>query len=262
MAAGLDKRSIDVEELQVALAERLFNPDAVEAGRSRGTVEVGDGIFPETRGVVAALGRPDPAGCFAEVPYVGVDGGPDLGADALIGAEERQEAVSRGGGDDTDQAGIVEVAKRLNEIAAQMPEVLERLREEPVPEAGNLGEVMFSALDEECLVFPGGYDLAREVVGKFGGKDGMSELLEQDGRKVEVAMEADVIAFQIFENAQEGQVGLGCGFVQPLHPMRPCAVVYDIWQMRVQGEREKASWATLWMGGHHRLQNDHLVDLC
>ena len=81
--------------------------------------------------------------------------------------------------------------------------------------------------------------LRREVVGELGDEDGVRELLEQDGREIEVAVEADAVALEIVEHAEEGEIGLGGGFVQPLHAVRPGAVVDDVRQMRVQGEGQK-----------------------
>ena len=82
--------------------------------------------------------------------------------------------------------------------------------------------------------------LRLEVVGELRDEDRVRELLEQDGREIEVAVEADVVALEIFEHAQQRQIGLGGGFVEPLHAMRPGAVVDDVGQMRVQGEGEEA----------------------
>ena len=55
-----------------------------------------------------------------------------------------------------------------------------------------------------------------------------------------IAIQADAIRLQSAEDAQERQVGLGGGFVQPLHAVRPCAVIDDIGQMSVQCEGKKA----------------------
>ncbi len=186
--------SVDEEELDVGLGEGLFDADAVEAGRRGGAVGVGDGVVPEAGGAVAALGRPDAAGVFADVADVSVDGGADLGADALVGAEQRHVAVGGAAGDDVDEAGVVEVAEGADDVAVEVEEVFEGLGEEAVPEAGGLGEMGFAGLDEEGLVFTGGDNFAIEVVGEFGGEDGVSELLEQDGREIEVAVETDVVA--------------------------------------------------------------------
>ena len=176
---------------------------------------------------------------LADVADVGVDGGADLGADGLVGAEEGHVAVGGSAGDDLDEADVVEVAEAVDDVAVEGVEVFEGLREEAVPEAGGLGEVGFAGLDEEGLVFARGDDLAREVVGELGDEDGVGELLEQDGGEIEVAVEADVVALEVFEHAEEREVGFGGGFVEPLHAVRPGAVIDDIGQMRVQGEGEK-----------------------
>ena len=128
-------------------------------------------------------------------------------------------------------------------LRSKCVEVFEGLREEAMPEARGLGKVGFAGLDEEGLVFAGGDDLAVEVVGKFGDEDRVRELLEQDGREIKIAVEADLVALEIFQHAKERKIGFGGCFVEPLHAVRPGAVVDDIGQMRVQGEGEKSCWS-------------------
>ena len=113
-------------------------------GRSRGlggAVGVGYGVVPEAGGAVAAFGGPDALGVFADVADVGVDGGADLGADGLVGAEEGHVAVGGAAGDDVDEADLVEVAEGADDVAVEVMEVFEGFGEEVVPEAGGLGEV-------------------------------------------------------------------------------------------------------------------------
>ena len=123
----------------LGFGERLLDADAVEAGRRGRAVGVGDGVVPEAGGTVAALGRPDAAWVLADVADVGGDGGADLRADALVGAEQRHVAVGGAAGDDVDQADVVEVAEAVDDVPVEVVEVFERLREEAVPEARGLG---------------------------------------------------------------------------------------------------------------------------
>ncbi len=120
-------------------------------------------------------------------------------------------------------------------------EVAERGGEEGVPEACGLGEVQFAGGGEVGLVLAGGDDLALDVLGELGLEDRVGELLQQDGREVQIAVQADAIGLQPAQDAQQRQVGLGGGFVQPLHAVRPGAVVDDVGQMSVQRKGEKAS---------------------
>ena len=46
-----------------------------------------------------------------------------------------------------------------------------------------------AGLDEEGLVLARGDDLAGEVVGELGDEDGVGELLQQDGREIDVEVE-------------------------------------------------------------------------
>ena len=61
-----------------------------------------------------------PRGVLADVADVGVDGGANLGADALVGAEQRHVAVGGAAGDDVDEAGVVEVAEAGNDVAVEV----------------------------------------------------------------------------------------------------------------------------------------------
>src|SRR5271163_3038836 len=119
--------SVDEEELKAGFGEGLFDADAMEGWGCWGAVRVGDGVAPGTGGAVAALRCPDAAGSFAEVADVGVDRGVDLGANALVGAEERHVAVGGSAGDDVDEAGVVEVTEGRDEIAVEAVEVVEGL---------------------------------------------------------------------------------------------------------------------------------------
>ena len=171
---------------------------------------------------------------------MGFDADANLGADAFVSAEEGEIAVGGGAGDEADEADFVEVAETGDDAAAEGVPVSEGFGEEAVPEAGDLGVVGFAGLDEEGLVFSGGGDLAVEVVGELGEEDGVGELLEEDGGEVEVAVEADAVALEIAEHAEEREVGFGGGLVEPLHAVRPGAVVDHVGEVGVEGEGEKA----------------------
>ncbi len=180
-----------------------------------------------------------PRGCFADVALVGGDGGADLGANALVRAQQRHIPVSSTAGDDLDQAGVVEVAKAFDDVAAEGVEVVEGVGEVLVPEAGELGVVELADGEEVGLVFAGGEDLALEVAGEVGFEDGVSELLE-DGREIEAAVEGDAVALEIAEDLEQREVGFGGGFMEPFDAMRPGAVVDDPREMGVEREGEKA----------------------
>ena len=47
----------------------------------------------------------------------------------------------------------------------------------------------------------------------------MRELLEQDGREIEVTVEADVVALEISQDAEEREIGFSGGFVEPFRPL-------------------------------------------
>ena len=192
----LNEVRVDEEEFDVGFAERLLDADAVKAGGGGGAVRVANGIVPEAGGAVAALRRPDAFGVLADVAYVGGDGGANLGADALVCAQQRHVAVRGAAGDDLNQTLVVEVAESLNNIAAERVEVAQGVREELVPEAGGLGEVGLARGGEVGIVLAGGDDLALHVAWELSLEDRMGKLLQQDGRDVQVAVQANAVGFQ------------------------------------------------------------------
>ena len=234
--ALFDEMRVDEEEFEIGFGECLLDADAVEAGRRGAAVGVGDRVLPETCRAIAALGRPDTPRVFADMADVGFYRGADLGTDRFVGAEKRHVAVGGSAGDDVDEADVVEVAEGFDDVLVEVIEVIEGLREEAVPEAGGLGEMGFAGLNEVSLVFAGGDDFPVEVVGKFGYEDGVRELLEENRREIEVAVEADAVALEILEHAEEREIGFCGGLVEPLHPVRPRAVIDDIGQMRMERE--------------------------
>ena len=236
---------IDKEVLEVGFGERLLDADAIEAGMGFGGAGGEDGILPVAGGAVAALRRPDAAGALAEVADVGGNGGANLGADTLVGAEQRHVAVGRAAGEDFDHAVVVEVAESLDDVAAEGVEIVQRGGEEAPPEARGLGEVEIAGLDEIGLVFAGGDDFASEVPGELGDEDWMGELFQQDGRQIEVEVGGDTVAFEVAEHAQQGKVGFGSCFEQPLDAMRPGAVVDDVGEVGVQGQCQKTRRSVL-----------------
>ena len=236
------------EEIDAGLADGLLDADAVEGGSDGRAVLLGDGIIPEAGGAIAALGRPDAARVFADVALMSGDGGADLGANALVCAEQWHVAVGGAAGDDLDEAGVVEVAKAFDDVAVEGIEVVEGVGEVFLPEAGELGVVEFADGEEVGFVFAGGEDFALEVAGEVGLEDGVGELLEEDGREIEAAVEGDAVALEIAEDAEERKVGFGRGFVEPLDAVGPGAVVHDPREMGVESEGEKASGLAVGMG--------------
>ncbi len=134
----------------------------------------------------------------------------------------------------------MEVTKAADDAAAEGVEVIEGVLEEASPEAGEIGVVRLSRLQEEGFIFSRGVDLAEQIFCELRDENGMGELLKQDRGEIEIAMEVDAVALEIAEDAEERKVGFGGGFVEPLHAVRPGAVVDDVGQMGVQGKGEKS----------------------
>jgi uncharacterized protein YkwD len=234
----LDQVGVDEEELEVGFGEGLLDADAIES-RGCGAVGVADWIVPEAGGTVAALGDPDAGGGLAEMADVGLDGGADLGADALVGSQEGKVAVGGGAGNDVNEAGLLEVAEGADEVLFEGVELVQRGGVEALPEAGGLGVVGLAGELEGGLVFPGGDDLASQVFGELGEEGRVAELLEEDGGEIEVELGGDVVALEVGEDAEEREIGLGGGLVQPLHAVGPGAVVDDVGQVRVHGAADR-----------------------
>jgi len=196
--------SINEEKIDVGFAEGLLDSDAMEGGSEGGPVSVNDRIVPHACGAVAALWSPDAAWMLADVADVSGDSGAYLGPDALIGAEQWHVAMSGAAGDDINQSDIVEMAKARDDVLVEDVEILQSLGEEALPEAGGLGKMVIACLKKIGLVFSGCNNLAIEILGKLRDEDGMAKLLEQDRRKAKVTVEADIVALQVFEDAEQG----------------------------------------------------------
>jgi len=143
-------------------------------------------------------------------------------------------------GDDLDQAGVVEVAEALDDVAVKVLEVSEGVAKILLPEAGELSVVELADGEEVGFIFAGGEDLAIEVAGEVSFEDGVGELLEEDGGKIEAAVEGDAVALEVAEDAEERKVGFGSSFVEPLDPVGPGTVIDDPGQVGVEGEGEEA----------------------
>lgn len=167
------------------------------------------------------------------------DGDADLRAEAFIGTEQRHVAVCGGAGDDLENAAVGEGAEAGSDVAVQCFELLEGIGEEALPEARGLGVDVLADGEEEGLVFAGGGDFAVEIAGEFGTEDRVRELLEKDGREIEIAVEWDVVFIEAIECAQQREVGFGGCFEEPLDAMWPAAVVDDVGQMRVERNGEE-----------------------
>jgi hypothetical protein len=231
---------IDDKEVEVRLRERLLYADAIEARAWFVRPGVGHRVLPEACRTVPALRRPDAFGWLADVPEMRRNGGADLRAHALIGAQQRQIAVGRARGKNLDHADVVEVAEAIDDLPAERIEVVERSGKEVVPEARRLGEVGLAGLDKERLILAGSDDLPRHVLRELGEEERMSKLLEQNRRDVDIEIGRNAVAFEIRKHAQQGKVGLGGSFVQPLHAVRPGAVVHHPGQVRMQHKSQEA----------------------
>jgi hypothetical protein len=190
---------------------------------------------------------------------VRLDGGAHLRSDGLVGAQKWHVTVCGATGDDLDEAGVVEVAEASDDVSVKGAEVFECLREETMPEPRSLRQVSLAGLDEVGFVFAGGDDLAIEIVGKFRDEDRMRELFEKDWREIEIAVEADLVPFQIAKDSKQRKIGLRGGLVKPLHTMRPGAVVDYVRQMGVQ--RKGKIPCRSFCGGGRCLRQDGALEL-
>jgi hypothetical protein len=75
----------------------------------------------------------------------------------------------------------------------------------------------------------------------------MCELLEQDGREIEIAVERDVVAVETVESAQQREIGFGCGLEEPLDAMWPTTVIDDVREMRVKRQSKESTRLWRWL---------------
>ena len=109
---------------------------------------------PFVPGAVGALRQPDAPRRAAEMPPVGLDGGPELKVDRLIPPQQGQIAVGRGAGDDLHVAPALQVGEGAGNIPADPPVHLPHPLEELFPEVGETDNLLLAR--------------AREVLPRFG----------------------------------------------------------------------------------------------
>ncbi len=109
-----------------------------------------------------------------------------------------------------------------------------RLREEPLPKLRDAGLVDFALRDELLLVFLRGLDLLLQILRELFLERWVRELLQQHWRKIDVRLQSGACLFQIREHAQHREIGLRSGFMQPIEPVRPRAVMHHVRQMGMQ----------------------------
>ena len=164
-----------------------------------------------------------------------------LRIDGGIAPQQRQVAVGRRAGEDLDRALLLEPAKAGDQVRAVRPhEVFERRAVEGFPPLGEARHRRLGAALEPLAVFARRGDLRLEIADELAMEVGMSELLAQHRREPQRDAERSPGLRAVMEDLPQRQVGLRRGFVQPVHSMRPAAMVEHPWQVRVEDDGEVA----------------------
>ena len=166
------------------------------------------------------------------------DGSADLGAYTFVGSQQRHKAVSCAAGNDLDQTDIVEMPEAGDDIAIESAKVFESLGKKTVPETRRLGEMGLPGLDEKGFILSCSDNFSLEIFRKLGDKGRMRKLLEQDRREIQIALKPYPVPFQMAQNSKQRKISFGCGFVEPLHSVRPGSMMNDVRQMSMQRKGE------------------------
>ncbi|PYN33290.1 MAG: hypothetical protein DME01_19215 [Candidatus Rokuibacteriota bacterium] len=143
--AGRDQMGIGDEVLERVRRQHFLDsrPDAALApsvGSGRGR--------PFVPRAVRALRQPDTPGWAAEMPAVGLDGGPELEVDRFVPRQQGQIPVGRRAGDDLHVARPLEVGEGAGNIPPDPPVHLPHPLEELLPEVGEADDLLLAGARE------------------------------------------------------------------------------------------------------------------
>src|SRR5690606_2147149 len=231
---------VDEEVLDPLFGEELL--DAPSATRFRDAWSP-YGRCPVVGGSIRGLRQPDPARLTAEEAPGALDTESDLGTDHLVGAEEREVAVRRGAGDDLDRALVLESAECTDDVpVVAFAEVMEPLREDDRPVAGDVAAVGAPFPSEDLRVVASGLDPLLEPAFEFVLERFTRELLAEDRGDAERDPGPEPFLEEPLDPADQGEVAFRRRLVQPFGPVRPAAVREDVGEMGVQNEGECAEF--------------------
>src|SRR5579859_1403384 len=233
---------VDLEKFESMLRQELFHAFTLHGMFSmRRTKAVQrHGKLPWSRRTIAALRQPNTAWPPAKKALVRLHSGFDLRADRSVSSQQRKIAVRGAASDDLDGAAVIKTLKAANDVGAKIVKMAQRAFVEALPEARDLHHVALALQAEVFRVLVRGFNLAQQIFGEFVLKNRMRELLQQNRREIYVRLERQPLLLQFGENPQQWQVGLRRGFVQPLHAVRPGAVIHYVWKVRMQRKRHVA----------------------
>ena len=114
----------------------------------------------------------------------------------------------------------------------------ERLLIKTAPEACNFRRMGIALTLEIFSILVRRFDFAIHIIGELLLEYRMRELLQQDRRKIHIGFQREFLLLQLGKNPQQGQIGLGCGLMQPLHSMRPGSVIHHIRKVGMKSETD------------------------
>jgi hypothetical protein len=178
---------------------------------------------------------------MAEVMAIGGDAGSDLRGDGLVATQEREVAVCRGGGDNLDVPGVLQAAKRSDEIPLVAHQ--EVIRDSPIEVGPRTGQVLGVTISagSEVLAVPfreprSLFEVPEEPVPKSPGGQGLGE----HGGDAHRDSRAMPFASQAIHHPQNRDVALRGGFVEPVLAVGPAAVPQNPREMAMENEHDRS----------------------
>ena len=169
---------------------------------------------------------------------VGAETDVELPLDGAVVRKEGQEPVRRRAADRLEDAEVGERTKRRNDPRAPTPEVLEEAVVEVPPIRRDRRSVRFPLLAEPGAVLVGGVSPLGEVGRETLGEARVLELLAEDGRQADGRLQRNAVRHEVLGRAEEREVALGGGLVEPVGAVGPDAVSENVGDVAVEDEDE------------------------
>lgn len=149
--------------------------------------------------------------------------------------------MGRAGGKELDVAVGGMFCVGGGDIAVDCLELLKEFGEDFDPAVGKVDKVSWVVpFFKLGFVFFGAFDAVFEVVDEAFFEVIVCELLKEDGGEAHGELDGDVVEGAVADDIEDGEVGFGGGFIEPVFAVGPDAVPEYIGEMSMKNENETA----------------------